>query len=51
VVFKTGHSGVYCLLSLLISLSLTSGHMLNSGVAGALIGAAFSLSNYRKLEQ
>lgn len=34
--------------SLVLSFSLTSGHIMNSGIAGALIGALFALSSFQK---
>ena len=36
---------------LLLGLSLTSGHILNSGIAGASIGALFALSTYQVEER
>jgi hypothetical protein len=39
---------LFFILFLIISMSLTSGHILNSGIAGALIGALFSMVNYKK---
>lgn len=38
---------IFFMIFLIIGMSLTSGHILNSGVAGALIGALLAISNYR----
>lgn len=39
---------LFFMLFLLIGMSLTSGHIINSGVAGALIGSLLTLVNYKK---
>lgn len=38
------------LMFLIIGMSLTSGHVINSGVAAALIGSLFALSGYSKID-
>lgn len=38
---------IFFMIFLIIGMSLTSGHILNSGVAGAFIGALFAISTYQ----
>lgn len=50
--FKNKHNNPYFsyllfTYLLILGLSLTSGHIINSGIAGALIGALFALSTYQ----